>query len=150
MIGVRLRFAVCLGLFLAWLGWLALANWEKGKHPVLSRSQLLAATHLVVADITPGADGLPRTLTVVETLQGEALPAGVVEVGNLPSALTPGAAAFAGAGRYLVPLSGSGNRIKIADAASSPGYPREAADRPRIYAWDDATRRQLMALGLVR
>ena len=145
MTGVRLRFALCLGLFLAWLGWLALANFEKGKHPVLSRSQLLGATRLVVADIELGADGLPAKCAVVEPLKGEPL-TGAIEVINLPSALTPGGAALA-AGRYLLPLSGDAARLKIADAAASPGYPRDVAERPRVYAWDDATRRQLAALG---
>ena len=147
MTGARTRFALALALFLAWLSWLAVAYYEKGKHPVLSRSQLLAATRLVVADITPGADGLPQTLTVVETIKGEPV-TGTLNVPNLSSALTPGAQAFAGAGRYLVPLVGDGRDYRVADPAPSPGYPEQAAQRPRIYAWDEATRKQLAALGV--
>ena len=147
MTGARIRFALALTLFLAWLGWLAVAYFEKGKHPVLSRSQLLAATHLVVADIAPGADGLPQTLTAVETIKGEPV-TGTVDVRNLPSALTPGAEAFAGPGRYLVPLVSDGRVYRIADPAPSPGYPQQAAARPRIYTWDEATRKQLAALGV--
>ena len=146
MTGARLRFALALLLFLAWLGWLALAYFGKGEHPVLSRSQLLAATHLVVADIGPGPDGLPATLTVVETLKGEPI-SGSPDVWNLPSALPPGAARFPGSGRYLVPLAGDGKTYRIADPAPSPGYPQEAAARPRIYPWGEATRAQMAALG---
>ena len=149
MTGVRLRFALALALFLGWLGWLAVAAREKGKHPILSRSQLTAATHLVVADIAPGPDGLPSKLIVTETLKGEPIAAasGIV-VANLSSALPPGAAEFLGAGRYLVPLVGDGRGYRVADLAPSPGYPQGESARPRIYPWDDATRAQLAGLGV--
>ena len=60
MIFARARFAVALIAFLAWLGWLAVAVAKKGD-PVLSRAQLLNATHLVYAEVTVGDDGLPRS-----------------------------------------------------------------------------------------
>lgn len=147
MTGARVRFGMALVAFLAWLGWLAVAVVEKDKHSVVSRSQLLAATHWVVADIAAGADGLPKTLTVVETLKGDPL-TGTLVVSNLPSATLPGGSFTAG--RHLVPLAGDERGYRVADPAPSPGYAQEPAERPRIYAWNDSTQAQLAGLGVGR
>ncbi len=150
MTGVRLRFAAAVALFLGWLGWLGVAVLEKGKHPVVSRSQLTAATHVVVAEVTVGPDGLPApTAKVVETLSGPALPAEtVIEVLNLPSALPPGAGQFPGPGRYLVPVVNDGPTYRVAGLPSSPGYDAATPARPAVYVWDEATRAQLVGLGI--
>lgn len=149
MRGVRLRFAAAMVLFLGWLGWLGVAVLEKGKHPVVSRAQLTAATHVVVAELTVGPDGLPATTArVVETLSGPAIPADtMVEVMNLPSALPPGAGQFPGPGLYLVPVVGEGSTYRVAGLPSSPGYDAATPARPAVYVWDDATRAQLAGLG---
>jgi hypothetical protein len=142
MIFARARFAIALIAFLAWLGWLAVAVAEKGD-PVLSRAQLLNASHLVYADVTVGDDGLPRaTATVVEVVRGTAL-AGEIGVLNLPAALPAGAKSFPGPGVYLLPLGGDGKTFRVVGLPRSPGY--DAADpvRPVIYPATDATRRQL-------
>ena len=149
MTGARLRFAAAALVFLGWLGWLGVAVLEKGKHPVVSRAQLTAATHLIVAEVTVDAEGLPaRTATVVETLSGPALPAGtMIEVLNLPSSLPPGAGQFPGPGRYLVPVVADGATYRVAGLPSSPGYDAVTPVRPAVYVWDDATRAQLAGLG---
>ena len=142
MIVARARFAVALIAFLAWLGWLAVAVAKKGD-PVLSRAQLLNATHLVYAEVTVGDDGLPRaTATVVEVVRGTAL-AGEIGVLNLPAALPAGAKSFPGPGVYLLPLGGDGKTYRVVGLPRSPGY--DAADpvRPVIYPATDATRVQL-------
>ncbi len=142
MIVARARFAVALIAFVAWLGWLAVAVAKKGD-PVLSRAQLLNATHLVYAEVTVGDDGLPRaTATVVEVVRGTAL-AGEIGVLNLPAALPAGAKSFPGPGVYLLPLGGDGKTFRVVGLPRSPGY--EAADpvRPVIYPATDATRVQL-------
>ena len=138
----RARFAVALIAFVAWLGWLAVAVAKKGD-PVLSRAQLLNATHLVYAEVTVGDDGLPRaTATVVEVVRGTAL-AGEIGVLNLPTALPAGAKSFPGPGVYLLPLGGDGKTFRVVGLPRSPGY--DAADpvRPVIYPATAATRVQL-------
>ena len=142
MTAARARFAVALIAFVAWLGWLAVAVAKKGD-PVLSRAQLLNATHLVYAEVTVGGDGLPRaTATVVEVVRGTAL-SGEIGVLNLPTALPAGAKSFPGPGVYLLPLGGDGKTFRVVGLPRSPGY--DAADpvRPVIYPATAATRAQL-------
>ena len=149
MTAYRVRFAVILLVFLGWLGWLAAGVADKGRVPLVSRAQLTGATHVVVAEVAVGPDGLPATTaTVVETVTGPPLPAGgVVEVLNLASALPPGAGQFPGAGRYLLCLTGTGP-YRVAGLPRSPGYDPADPPRPMVYAWDAGTRAQLKALGL--
>ena len=141
----RLRFAVALLAFVAWLGWLAAAVALKGD-PILSRAQLLNATHLVYAEVTVGDDGLPRSgATVVEVARGEAV-TGNITVLNLSKALPAGAKSFPGPGVYLLPLNGDGKTFRVVGLPRSPGY--DAADpvRPVIYPATAATRLQLQRL----
>ncbi len=141
----RLRFAVALLAFVAWLSWLAVAVAQKG-NPVLSRAQLLNATHLVYAEVSVGDDGLPKpTATVVEVARGDGV-SGNITVLNLPKALPSGAKSFPGPGLYLLPLGGDGKTFRVVGLPRSPGY--EAADpvRPVIYPATDATRVQLQRL----
>jgi len=141
----RLRFAVALVAFLAWLGWLAVAVASKGD-PVLSRAQLMNATHLVYAEVAVGDDGLPRpTATVVEVVRGTGV-AGEIAVLNLPTALPAGAKSFPGPGVYLLPLGSDGKTFRVVGLPRSPGY--DAADlvRPVIYRATEATRTQLARL----
>ena len=141
----RARFAIALLAFVAWLGWLAVAVAKKGD-PVLSRAQLLNATHLVYAEVTVGDDGLPNpTATVVEVARGGQL-SGEIAVLNLPKALPAGAKSFPGPGVYLLPLGGDGKTFRVVGLPRSPGY--DAADpvRPVIYPATDATRSQLRRL----
>ena len=143
---VRLRFAVALVVFLAWLGWLAVAVAKKGE-PVLSRAQLLNATHLVVADVTLGDGGLPSTTaTVVEVLRGDGVPAGPITVLNLDLALPAGAKAFPGPGVYLLPLTSDGRTFRVAGLPRSPGYEPAESARPVIYPATEATRAQARRL----
>ena len=145
MTAARLRFAVALLLFLGWLGWLALAVAKKGD-PVLSRAQLLSATHLVYAEVTLGEDGMPApTARVVEALRGAGLGL-TVEVANLPSALPAGAKTFPGPGTYLLPLVGDGKGYRVAGLPRSPGYEPAEPSRPVIYAATEATRAQVRKL----
>ena len=46
----RLRLLLTLGLFVAWLGWLGYLAATKTNPVVVSRSQVMAATHFVLAD----------------------------------------------------------------------------------------------------
>lgn len=146
----RLRFAIALIAFLAWLTWLAVAVAQKGTSPVVSRAQLAAASHLVVCKVTVGDDGLPAiTATVVESLSGPTLrPGEVIEVLNLNSAMPPGASALPGEGEYLLPLVGDRGTYRVAGLPRSPGYEAAETVRPAIYRYDAATRAQLRGLGV--
>ena len=138
----RLRFALALLAFAAWLGWLAFAVAEKGD-PVLSRAQLLNATHLVYAEVAVGDDGLPKaTATVVEVARGDKL-TGEITVLNLAKALPAGAKSFPGPGLYLLPLGGDGKTFRVVGLPRSPGYEPADPVRPVIYPATEATRRQL-------
>ena len=151
MTGARIRLVVAAALFLGWIGWLGYAVSQKGRSPVLSRAQLTAATHLVVADVAADAEGLPApAVKVVEVLKGDG-PAkgGTIEVMRLASAMPPGAAGFPGPGQYLLPLVGDGKTYRVAGLPRSPGYEATTPERPQIYVWDDETRAQLHGLGLM-
>ena len=150
----RIRLVVAVAMFVGWLGWLAAAVYEARHAPdraaLLSRSQLLAADTLVVAEVgIDPDDGLPATSAAVsEVARGaSAKPGDTITVLNLKSALPPGAEHFPGAGKYLLPLVSDGKTYRIAGLARSPGYEPTAGPRPRVYPWTDDTRAQLRGLG---
>ena len=155
MTRARFFFVVALAAFLGWLGWLGyavyVARYAPDKSAVLSRAQLTAATHLIVADVTVAADGLPSpTAKVVEVLKGNAVaPGAEVEVLNLPSAKPPGPGGFPGPGLYLLPVVADGKTFRVAGLPRSPGYEPVPVERPPIYLWTDDTRAQLRGLGVV-
>ena len=148
MTGARLRFALALGLFLAWLGWLAWAYAAKDKNPIVSRGQLTAATHWVVAEVSVGADGLPgESATVTQVFVGSGIqPGDTVGVLNLPSALPPGSAAFPGPGPYFLPLVADGKTFAIAGLPRTVRYEPQTFARPPVYPWTPATERQVAKL----
>jgi hypothetical protein len=140
----RFRFAIALAAFLAWLGWLAVAVAQKGD-PVLSRAQLVNATHVAYAEVSVGPDGLPLPAAkVTEAVRGE-LPAEVT-VTNLPTALPSGASGFPGPGVYLLMLKRDGEKYSVAGLPRSPGYEAADPERPVIYAATAATQAQLAKL----
>ena len=155
MTRARLLFVLALVAFLGWLGWLGYAvyaaRYAPDKPVVLSRAQLTAATHLIVADVTVAGDGLPAPIArVVEVVKGDGVAAGTeVEVLNLPSAKPPGTGGFPGAGRYLLPVVGDGKTFRVAGLPRSPGYEPTPIERPPVYLWNDDTQAQLRGLGVV-
>lgn len=157
MTRARILFALALTAFLGWLGWLGYAvyaaRYAPDKSAVLSRAQLTAATHLIVAEVTVGEDGLPDSkVKVAEVLKGSGVAPGTeVEVLHLRSAKPPGSGAFPGSGPYLLPVVGSDKTFSVAGLPRSPGYESSSAsgDRLPIYPWNEATRAQLRGLGIV-
>lgn len=149
----RIYIAVTAAVYLAWLGWLGYAvygaRWAPDRTPTVSRAQLVAATHLVVCDVSVGPDGLPAVqATVAEVVRGDGVKAGdAVEVWNLPSALPAGSDGLP-AGRYLLPLVGGGGGYKIAGLPRSPGYEPAQGVRPVVYRWTPGLEAQLRALGV--
>jgi hypothetical protein len=154
----RLRLIGAAVLFVGWLGWLGYAVWNKGTVQIVSRAQLTAATHLVVAEVAVGPDGqpLPR-VTVTEVIQAPEgdQPTGELEVERLPSAMTPlpvvGETRTPPAGMYLLPLvKTDAGRYRLAGLPASPGYPPREPDRPRIYPWTADVQTQLRKVGILK
>jgi hypothetical protein len=145
----RVRLVIAAVAFIGWLTWLGFAVMQRGTVPLVSRGQITGATYLVVAEVTRGGDGLPApTAKVTEVLRG-AIPAGEIEVLNLPSARAPGAEDSPEGGLYLLPLTGDGKTYRIAGLPRSPGYEPATPARPVIYPWEnDDVRKQLAGLGL--
>ena len=137
------------GSVLGWLGWLAYAVSQKGTVQIVSRAQLTAATHWVIAEVAVGPDGVPKPKVAGEgSPEGEPI-SGEIEVRNLPSAATPlpvaGESRTPPAGVYLLPL------VKVVDGLTrSPGCRvaglRAAnAERPVIYPWTEDVKKQIEA-----
>jgi hypothetical protein len=153
----RLRLVLAAALFVAWLGWLAVAVRQKGTVQLVSRAQLTAATHLVVAEVRSAPDGRPDPkVTVRQVLRGPAndAPAGDVEVANLPKAATPlpvNDTRTPAAGEYLLPLVKIGSGWRVAGLPPSPGYAGDPDPaRPLIYPWADDVKAQLRAVGVLQ
>ena len=146
--------AVTGAVYLGWLGWLGYAvygaRWAADRTPVVSRAQLVGATHLLVCDVTTGADGLPEAQArVAEVLRGDGVKAGdAVAVWNLPSALPAGTDAMP-AGRYLLPVVSGGAGYKVAGLPRSPGYEPADGVRPVVYRWTPGLEAALRALGFL-
>jgi len=161
MTTARLRLMVALVLFLAWLTWLGITVLTHRAHPpeIVSRSQLLAATTLVVADLTLGDDGLPNeSVTVAYKLGTSPGPtSGAIRVRNLKSAQSSLAETLQ-PGRHLLLLMGGENDIfEIAGWPRSAGvesrFPGEElmndkkVRRPVVYPWTSGVEAQLKSLG---
>jgi len=154
----RVRLVVAAVLFVGWLAWLGYAVSRKGTVQIVSRAQLTAATHLVVAEVAAGEDGqpLPR-VRVVEVLQAPDgdRPAGELDVEKLPAAATPlpvaGESRTPPPGEYLLPLvKTDAGRFRIAGLPASPGYAATNFDRPRIYPWTPDVQAQLRKMGVLK
>ena len=161
MTAARVRLLAALVLFLGWLTWLGITVFTHRTNPpeIVSRSQMLAATTMIVADVTLGEDGLPsETVTVafkVGTVIGPA--SGTVKVRNLKSAQSSLAEALK-PGKHLLLLTGGEN-----DTYEIAGWPRSAGvesrfpgeeltndkkvRRPVVYPWAPAVEAQLKSLG---
>lgn len=154
----RLRLVAAALLFVGWLGWLGWAVWNKGTVQIVSRAQLAAATHLVVARVSAGDDGQPSPrVTVTDVLQAPDgdRPAGELEVERLPAAVTPlpvaGESRTPPPGEYLLPLvKTDAGRYRLAGLPASPGYAATNPERPRIYPWTADVQAQLRKLGLLK
>lgn len=146
----RMRLAIAVAAFVAWIGWLAVAVFSNGKVPVVSRAQLTAATCLVVADLALDDQALPKgTITVAAVVSGEGAKVDEqLTVGNLPKSIAAGRYATPLPGPHLIPLAKAADGTwKIAGLPPSPGYSLADPDRPLVYPWNDEVKRQMRALG---
>lgn len=144
MTGSKLRALLAGLLFFAWLGWLTFLAFNKTKPAVLSRSQLMVASHFVLAEITIDSEThkpLPM-VKIVEDLRpvnGKPL-TGEMQIMNLHEARLAGANEFSQGGKYLLPLTRVGDTRAF--LAAPPATPRDdwpfppTPARPWVYWWD--------------
>jgi hypothetical protein len=147
----KLRLAIAILLFGGWLGFLAYLALLKANPVVVSRWQMMAATHAVVAQITLDSDGRPKVTAHVEQVFPEASHDGPavgqdLELPGLPKAHLPSGKPFtAGEGRYLIPLTKeAGNQFRVVALPPSPGY--DFSSRLLIYPWTPDVERQVREL----
>src|SRR5262245_40926383 len=140
------RAVVPLALLLGWLSWLGYLAATKTNPVVVSRSQVMASTHFVLAEVTTDSStGQPsKQVTVKEDLRplGETLHDMIV-VHNIKEARIAGEsdASRFGSGPYLLMLTRlpDGDGYELTPPPRAPGDDR-ALGRPRpwAYRWNDA------------
>ncbi|MCZ2342448.1 MAG: hypothetical protein LC104_11720 [Bacteroidales bacterium] len=152
MMLARIRLLLCSLAFVTWIAWLGYAVTQRGSVPVLSRAQLLAASDLVVANVSTEAGDIPKKdVQILHTLRGS-LPAGTtITVVNLPGARIP-AEIHTGfhnfpAGEYFLPLERLGDHLyRVAGYPRSPGLEPANPERPTVYPWTTMIQSQLQAI----
>jgi hypothetical protein len=154
----RIRLIVAAVLFFGWLSWLGYLAFAKTTPVIVSRSQVMAASRYVVAEVSLDATGaLNKNITVIEDLRPVGAPlAGTIEVRNLEQAeVTGGDTRFRDRGHYLLmlsPVSGADNKTFDLTRPPGriyrpPGSNRVEPGRPWAYVWDNAdVRKQFDAL----
>ena len=164
MTAARVRLLAALVLFLGWLTWLGITVFTHRTSPpeIVSRSQMLAATTMIVADVTVGEDGLPGdTVTVAFKLgMGLGPTSGTVKVRNLKSAQSSLAEALQPGRHLLLLIGGENETFDIAGWPRSAGvesrFPGEEVvvdkkvrniRRPVVYPWTSTVEAQLKSLG---
>jgi hypothetical protein len=136
----RVGLIVTAILFVGWLGFLAYLAATKTDPVIVSRSQVMAATHFVLAEVkVDPATGEPeRQVTVVRDLRPHGAPIdAVVTVLNIKHARVAGpAGAFQGKGPYLLPLTRTSEGYLLTPAPRAPGQEGAARSRPWAYRWE--------------
>jgi hypothetical protein len=138
----RIRLLVAGALLVGWLAWLGYLAATKTNPVVVSRSQVMAATHFVLANVTRDPEtGQPgRQVTVVRDLRPGAnpIPAGqVITVQNIRDArIAGGKDGFQDPGPYLLPLTTTDGVFVLTPPPWAPGTPQTL--RPWAYVWGAA------------
>ena len=140
MKGTRIRFIVAAILLFGWLGWLGYLAATKTNPVILSRSQVMASSHFVLAKVSVDeSTGLPvREVEIVTDLRpnGEPL-VGMVRISNLPDARIAGSsAAFSEPGPYLLMLTKTPAGYELTQPPRSPGYDGVVRPQPWAYVWN--------------
>jgi hypothetical protein len=116
----RIRLVIAAVLMLGWLGYLGyLALWHS-KPIVVSRSQLLNATHYVKAEVTTDAANKPVSpVQVIESFGGNRIADKTIELTNIADVRLPDQKPLT-AGTYFFPLVSAGpGRYRVVSAFSS-------------------------------
>jgi hypothetical protein len=142
----KMRLALAVLLFAAWLGWLSYLVLARTWTPpvVLSRPQFLESKLDVIAQVDR-IDGNEPEVAIREVLrpedQSQKLTGKAIKVVNLTEARED----WRGPGEYIFPLVPSGEqKYEIAPIPRSPGY--AGGGRPHIYPLTEETRKQYQAI----
>jgi len=148
----RIFLFVSGGLFVAWLCWLGYLAATKTNPVIVSRSQVIASTHFVLATVTidPQTGQPDRDVSVVDDLRpsGESLKGKKIRVENIKNGRIGGGKEFRPDIEYLMPLSPTPSGFILTPQPRSPGqeYIGEGV-RPWAYVWDaPGVREQFEAL----
>lgn len=138
----RLRLAIATLLLVGWLSYLAFLVLFERDPIIVSRSQVMASTQFVLAEVTVDNDsGLPnRNVTVVEDLRplGQPLTGKPITVWNIKEARVAGTAdGFRSKGPYLLMLTKNGAEgYDLTPPPRAPGAEGAVRPKPWAYRWD--------------
>jgi hypothetical protein len=139
----RLWLILAAVAFIGWLSYLGYAALTKSRAPTISRAQVAAAKHAIVATVEEEG-GKPRSkVKVNEALWGKGPSNGTeVEIENLTSATDKGG--FVGPGEYLLLLTDA--PFRVVGQQRSPGHDLAHTGPPLIYRWTDGLRKEFATL----
>jgi hypothetical protein len=142
MKAARLRLIIASILLFGWLGYLLFLVLFERDPVVISRSQVMASTHFVLADVRldPATGDANPVVQVKEDLRplGEALTGKHVRVRNIKEARQHGRpTAFRDQGPYLLALTKlDEGTYELTPPPRSPGHDSAIRPRPWVYLWD--------------
>lgn len=152
MSSAKVRAAVAGGLFFLWLGWLGYLAAAKANPVVVSRAQVMAAGHFVLAEVA--VDPETKKPKLVQRVQEDLTPkgpplAGDINIVNLREARIAGQpdAEFRVGTTYLLPVTRvTDDAYELTPPPKAPGNEALNRGRPWAYVWTPAVRRQLEEL----
>jgi hypothetical protein len=142
MTAARIRFAIFVLLFSGWIGYLTYLAATKANPVIVSRSQMLAATHFVLVEVELDPEtGNPKVRqTVAKDLRPKGAPlAGEIAIPNIKEARVAGiqGTLFEKKGLYLLPLTEmSDGLFLLTPSPKSPGDESTFRGKPWAYFWD--------------
>ncbi len=139
------RLILAAGLFIAWIGFLALLAATTTRPVVLSRPQFLVSELDVIAQVRQGPRGPDPKVTVEEVRwpaqENEKLKGKELTIVNLDTIEEP--EGWLGSGPYILPLKKrNDDSYMVVSPPMSPGFEPSKA-RPQIYRATPETLRQL-------
>lgn len=139
MKAVRVRLVVAGVLMAGWIGYLGFLALGHSKPIVVSRSQLLHASHYVKADVIVDADNKPvATVAVQDSFGASRVVEKSIEIVNLVEVRLPNGKPLAG-GSYFLPLNVLGpGQYRVASAVGIDAHSKCTA-----YPWTNEVERQV-------
>ena len=139
----RLRLALVVVLFLAWIAWLTyLALPTVTPRLVLSHAQFLESQLDVIARVDTDAEGRPAATVRVDEVHWPDKARDLVGK-NLIVTNLGHSKGFTGPGLYILPLIHANDTYQVAPVPRSPGFDGASSRAARIYPADDLARKQL-------
>lgn len=131
MKAVRVRLIVAGILMAGWLGYLGFLALGHSKPIVVSRSQMLYATHFVKADVSLDAEGKPvATVDIQDSFGADRIADRTIEIDNIAHVRLPNSKPLS-RGSYFLPLNRQGpGHYRVSSAVGI-----EAQSRCTAYPW---------------